>query len=144
MYLALFFFISACSPSAPTIPTSTYREIINTNIESSKCSNVSGIWLGQVTDDLEGVEFANPWGLVLEQQDCNIVGKLALNLDGPDIVCENEGNSLKCQFFAGPDCSNQVLLDYKDNQLSGKLISCFSTESDVLLKKKQRARTQGA
>jgi hypothetical protein len=88
-----------------------------------------------VDDELEGVAFSNPWGLILEQQGCKVSGKLALNPNGPGIFCDMEGNTLKCQYNAGEDCSNEVVLDLEDDQLSGKLNSCFSTESEVLLEK---------
>jgi hypothetical protein len=103
--------------------------------EKLACADLDGIWLGTVTDEFEGVTFTNPWGLILEQQGCKVSSKLALIKDGPDILCEIDGNTLSCTFNAGADCSNEVILDLQDNQLSGKLNSCFSTESEVFLEK---------
>ena len=111
------------------------QEIDENQKSDANCPNVSGIWLGEVTDDLDGVAFTNPWGLILEQQGCELSGKLALIQDGPDILCDIEGNMLNCQFNAGEDCSNDVVLDLEENRLTGKLNSCFSTESEVFLKK---------
>jgi hypothetical protein len=110
-------------------------ESIDIPVDKSPCPDISGIWLGRVDDELEGVAFSNPWGLILEQQGCKVSGKLALNPNGPGIFCDMEGNTLKCQYNAGEDCSNEVVLDLEDDQLSGKLNSCFSTESEVLLEK---------
>jgi hypothetical protein len=100
---------------------------------ASLCVDVSGIWLGHVADEFEGVAFTNPWGLILDQQGCELSGKLALNPDGPDIFCDINGNSLKCQYNAGEDCVNEVILGLEENKLSGNLNSCFSTESEVSL-----------
>ena len=111
------------------------QEIDENQESDANCTNISGIWLGEVTDDLDGVAFTNPWGLILEQQGCELSGKLALIQDGPDILCDIEGNMLNCQFNAGEDCSNDVVLDLEENRLTGKLNSCFSTESEVFLKK---------
>jgi len=127
--------ISACVPlrsDEQPIPTSESNEI---SIDVSPCANVSSIWLGQVTDDLESVAFSSPWGLILRQQGCEVSGKLALNPNGPDIECVINVTRLKCHFNSGEQCSNEVILEIMDSQLSGKLNSCFSTESDVNLEK---------
>lgn len=132
---ALIILISACFPSSTDYFPATVTKSIEAPAKELACADLDGIWLGTVTDEFEGVAFSNSWGLILEQQGCKVSGKLALNPDGPGISCDMGGNTLKCQYNAGEDCSNKVELDLNDNKLSGKLNSCFSTESEVFLKK---------
>lgn len=127
--------VSACAPAELSLVPTPSVESTKPPVDVPPCADLTGIWLGSVTDEINEITLEEPWGLVLEQKDCRARGLLAPNPAGPQLYCRVDNDRLTCEFSSGADCRNEIVLDLDGKRLTGTLYGCISTESEIVLER---------